>query len=516
MPSKTSHRSVRFEHHEYMLFRYATIVVTSRILPKKLDVSAWFVRYDYDPSESSFTSSSASLNRVWELCRNTIERTSLDTATDSNTRERLPYEADLFITAQSYMSLQSDRLWTHHSMRQCIVNPTWPTEWRQHIPLLAHLDYMQTGDLSLYRDFRDSMLSQTQVDCVNGGGDPEIGLVDFTACDRQTGGFGAQDEGVLKEIVDWPQSTRDGYVLTDVNTVVNSFAVGSLDAMAEMAHANGDDDFAQDLQRRSTSLRDAMNRRLLDSARGCYADGLNTTTYEMLNHSAWLANVMPMAFDIPPDSARRDLFDYFVSTRGNKIVGSVYSSYYYLRALYRLADDHDFGAAALKVLSSNASNRSWIGMINSGATTTMEAWNVVEKPNLSWSHPWASAPASAVVWGLFGLVPLEPGFTTFLVKPRPGDLLYASIKLPTYQLGPIYASFVQNATSKNFALKVTVPVRSRAVLSLPVLFGLESKTLCINGVKTDAELSENRRFLITQDPIEGNGKAHIVSLLCDS
>jgi hypothetical protein len=30
------------------------------------------------------------LNRVWQLCKDTIEVTSLDTFTDSNTRERLP------------------------------------------------------------------------------------------------------------------------------------------------------------------------------------------------------------------------------------------------------------------------------------------------------------------------------------------------------------------------------------------------------------------------------------------
>ena len=34
------------------------------------------------------------VNRVWWLCSNTLKVTSLDTTTDSNTRERLPYEAD--------------------------------------------------------------------------------------------------------------------------------------------------------------------------------------------------------------------------------------------------------------------------------------------------------------------------------------------------------------------------------------------------------------------------------------
>ena len=49
-------------------------------------------------------------------------------------------------------------------------------------------------------------------------------------------------------------------------------------------------------------------------------------------------------------------------------------------------------------------------MLRAGATATMEAWSTDEKPNLSWSHPWASAPASAVVWGLFGMRPAAPGW----------------------------------------------------------------------------------------------------------
>ena len=66
-------------------------------------------------------------------------------------------------------------------------------------------------------------LNQTQVVCLN----RTSGLVDFSNCVRQRGGLGASNENALKDIVDWPQPSRDGYELTDVNTVVNSFAVSN-------------------------------------------------------------------------------------------------------------------------------------------------------------------------------------------------------------------------------------------------------------------------------------------------
>lgn len=55
-------------------------------------LSAWTVAYPWTETDSHFTSSNDMLNRVYELCRNTLRVTSLDTTTDSNTRERLPYE----------------------------------------------------------------------------------------------------------------------------------------------------------------------------------------------------------------------------------------------------------------------------------------------------------------------------------------------------------------------------------------------------------------------------------------
>ena len=61
--------------------------------------------------------------------------------TDSNTRERLPYEADGFITARSRWALQAELAWPSHSIQHVLVNPTWPTEWKQFMIMLIHGEY---------------------------------------------------------------------------------------------------------------------------------------------------------------------------------------------------------------------------------------------------------------------------------------------------------------------------------------------------------------------------------------
>ena len=63
-------------------------------IPAKWSVSAWGVNAPWDPSETYFHSSSNILNAVWGLSLNMLHRGVLDTYTDSNARERRPYEAD--------------------------------------------------------------------------------------------------------------------------------------------------------------------------------------------------------------------------------------------------------------------------------------------------------------------------------------------------------------------------------------------------------------------------------------
>lgn len=146
----------------------------------------------------------------------------------------------------------------------------------------------------------------------------------------------------------------------------------------------------------------------------------------------------------------------------------------YLLALYAADDDH--GATALDMMTTCDAN-SWCSMLRQGATATMEAWTREEKPNLSWSHPWASAPATAISRGFMGVRALSPAYKHFLVKPQPGNVTRASMSLPT-QSGSIVVSFEQSDTK--FALALYAPPNTLARVCLPKL-GLPSSTLTVDG-----------------------------------
>ena len=117
------------EQHKYMECRFVELN-TTMITNEVIELEAWVIRYPYISSDSSFRSDNSTLNAVWELARYTLEATSLDTYTDSNTRERRPYEADGIIAATSRLLVQRDVLFARHSHAWVLQNPTWPVEWK--------------------------------------------------------------------------------------------------------------------------------------------------------------------------------------------------------------------------------------------------------------------------------------------------------------------------------------------------------------------------------------------------
>lgn len=114
----------------------------------------------------------------------------------------------------------------------------------------------------------------------------------------------------------------------------------------------------------------------------------------------------------------------------------------------------------------------------------MEAWTRGEKPNLSWSHPWASAPATAIAQGLMGVKALAPGYREFEVRPQPGTLEWAELRMPALS-GFIKVRVDQSAWQ--FELTLVAPGNTRAVVCLPRLGGANSDLVVAGQPKSGYE-----------------------------
>ena len=369
------------------------------------------VTYPADRSESSFSCNDSRLTSVWEFCKYSMFATSFAGQFVDGDRERIPYEADSYVSQLNWYAISSDYAYPRKSVEYLYTHPTWPTEFRQISILSAWADWMWTGDTrSLERNY--DMLKREKLLMSHRRSD---GLL-VSGGERRPYPHTTNRLG-LADIVDWPMSERDGFEFRDVNAVVNAFHYRDLLAMADIAAVLGNGSDAETFKAQARETYDAFQRVFFNADRGLYVDG------EGAKHSSIHANAIALAFGLVPDE-RIDKVADWVESRG--MACSVYFSQYLFEALYRTGR----GEAALRRMTAE-NNRSWIGMMREGATITMEAWNQRVKPNLDWNHAWGATPLNAVSRFLLGVTPLEPGFRKVAICPQIGNLKHVEATVPT-------------------------------------------------------------------------------------
>jgi hypothetical protein len=108
---------------------------------------------------------------------------------------------------------------------------------------------------------------------------------------------------------------------------------------------------------------------------------------------------------------------------------STYMAQFVLEALFVSGRDCD----AIRLMASGGS-RSWIGMMEKGATITTEFWDLTLEeagriPDMN--HSWSTAPLNMVSRRVLGVTPLKPGFDEISINPQPGFLGRISGNVPT-------------------------------------------------------------------------------------
>ena len=414
---------------------------------------------------AAFTSSDPVLDQVWDLCRYSIKATTFCGVYVDGDRERIPYEADAYLNQLSHYACDPDPQMARDTFDYLMRKPTWPTEWAFHMILIAHADWMQTGDAAWLAARYEALK-------------PKLLL------DR------ARDDGLLvsppaavkrDDIVDWPAGERDGFVHRPVNTVVNAFHLRALTLMAELARALGQADEARDFTARARRGQAAFQAQLFDPARGLYRDGEGT------DHVSLHANLFPLAFGLVPAEARPAVAQWLA---GRGMACSVYAAQYLLEGLFLAGSDR----AALQLMTAPG-DRSWRHMVEAGTTITWEAWDQKYKPNQDWNHAWGAAPANLLPRFVLGARALEPGWRRALIQPAGAGLARAAGRVPTPR-GPIEIAWTAGA---GFRLELTLPEGVPARVELPAV--ASSSGVWVNAQPAPAASADGRWVL--RDDLRG-------------
>jgi hypothetical protein len=410
--------------------------------------------YPFDAGASRFRSSDPLLDRIWDLCKYTIQATSFLGVYVDGERERKPYEGDAAISQLGHYAVDREFSLARHSHELLLRQPTWPTEWALHSVLMARADWLYTGHPDSLAACYEDLEAKTLVALARPDG--------LISVESQTDEIRAalHSKRVLRDLVDWPRGETDGTVFRPVNASVNAFHYRALVAMAELARALGRAADAERYAVRARQVKEAFQRAFFDRERGIYVDGEGT------RHAALHANMFALALGLVPEEQQRRVVD-FIESRG--MACSPYGAQYLLEALY----EAQAGDAAFALLTARGL-RSWAHMLDDvGSTMTLEAWDARFKPNLDWSHAWATAPANIIPRKLMGVEPSEPGFARMRIKPQPGPLAHASLDLPTIR-GPVHVDF-ESQPGVSFALNVVLPANTRARVLVPQVAGQDGR-----------------------------------------
>jgi len=450
------------ELFEVLPFRYAEVRAPAEAVTVHA-ATQLAVNYPFDETAASFRCSDDRLNRVWELCRYSIQATSFCGVYVDGDRERIPYEGDAYLNQLSHYGVDSEYQLARHSLEHLLFHPTWPTEWALHCVPMAWADYQYTGETVMLERYYEVLREKTLLCLAR-----EDGLIS-TMTGLVTEAFLRMMRlDTMQDLVDWPPASpadgvpgeRDGYDMKPINTVVNAFHCWNLELFAQIAALVGQEEDSRFFAQRQQQVAASLQRACFDASRGLYVDG------EGSSHASLHANMLPAAVGLVPPQHRAGV-GAFLRSRG--MACSVYGAQYLLEALYRLGD-----AAHALALMTAEDDRGWLHMLDVGSTVTLEAWDVRYKANLDWNHAWGAAPANIIPRLLMGVRPAAPGFRSILVAPQPASLEWASAAVPTPH-GPVCLEIEQRPGGGLAQLTLTVPEGSTATVDLTGMLALEDR-----------------------------------------
>lgn len=366
--------------------------------PTVRNVRRVVVRYGYDLAESSFRCSDERLNRIYDFCKRSIVNCSFCGLFVDGDRERLPYEGDSFAQQLASYAVSSDPDIAAATFEHLMDHPTWPTEGKYSMVMIAWHDWEWMGRTNLVAKWYDRLVAE------------------------KLRGVRARSDGLLvsdhrTDLTDWPPRERDGFVFCPVNASVNAYYARALAMMSDIARALGKNADAEAFAREAEHVRRRYNEVFFDEVAGLYVDGEGT------GHSSMHVNALALAFDLAPESRASRIADFLVSKGPT---GSPYFTHYLFYALLKAGREN---AVFDMILASG--DRSWLGMIDFGATLALEAWNLKVKPNLDANHAWACTPLPFVARYVLGVNPTEPGSGRFAASPHLGPLEWAEGDVPT-------------------------------------------------------------------------------------
>jgi len=437
------------EYFDYKGYRYAEILGA----PDDFDPSDVYTlnrHYPFPEESASFDSSDKMMKRIWDICEHAVKVGTQDTYYDCPTREKGGFVGDALITGLSHLILTADtRIYKKficdlmNASRYCpAVMAHLPTydinicaDYSSLVPLFLEEYYNYTGDI----DFLKAALPVAE-----GVWQYYSQFLNENMLLENIQHMPKVPKSMASILVDWPVNLRDGYDMekaaVGIPTVINMFFYGFLKTTARLYMVVGDKKRAKELENLYTGMGESLIKYTYDAERGLFRDTADSDHYSL--H----ANALQLFFGLIPPRGYAPIADFIMQRRLNC---GVYFAYFVIKGLYNIGEcDKAYD------LLTGEDEHSWVNMVRSGATSSMEVWGPDQKHNTSWCHPWSSSPIYFYTAELMGIKPIAPCMKKIRFAPRISEKLdFMSLSLPT-PMGILSASFKRSERGIDYTVKL--------------------------------------------------------------
>ena len=443
---------------------------------------------------SSFTSSNATLNNVWDLMKHSLSVGAQEEFIDSM-RQKGGFLGDGFLQSLVAMPVEDERVLTRRQLGEFIesmhqfwstganvgrVNACYPDannardipDYSQAFLQWVWEYYLQTGDRDFLANNYTALADIAQY--VNRSRNAASGLI--------TRLLGGTSNSYRNGIIDWPANMRFGYDMATVtgpgnaSTVINAWAWEDYDIMSRIAGELGNTADCNAYRGLADDLQTAINTRLLNAS-GIYVDGLEPDGTQSA-HASQHANAFPLSLGIVPAAQQAS-----VTARVDSLGMSV-SALGILQVVRALGEANQ--GPQLLDLYTNANQYGWARILSLGGTATWESWTA-NTDGTSESHGWSAVGLDGYIRYILGVKALAPQFAQVQIMPLDfgNGLASASGSLLTDR-GAIAVEWDRNAT--RYHLAVTIPDNVTAKVYVPQAGGADT-TISVDGAKVSGTLN---------------------------
>ena len=359
---------------------------------------------------SSFKSDDSTYNRVYDICRHTVELCTKDYFMSDAYYETMQYVGDTKIQALLWQAMTGDLYLTQNALlqfahsidnkgnilgcypsRSTFIYPTYSLIW---VDML--FDYLvQTNDQNFLKQFKSGI--QTVID-----------------------GFGSQflDKNLLvkgsgkkyRYFVDWYSGPENGSGTATKNeglhsAVVTLHYVNALYSAAKVMEVINEPILAKKYQLEAKKIKNRVFKECFSSTKNILAERPDHSVFDQ--HS----NIMGILTDAIPLGQQNDVLNRIV--QDSVILTSSYYYRYYLFKAIQKADRPDLFETSLKP---------WFELISQNMTTTLERMESPEKPTRSEVHPWSASPLWYFFTYLAGINPKKYSYEEIEINPAFGKL----------------------------------------------------------------------------------------------